>query len=41
MNTIQKITAVALTVLSLGVLGATVAAPAQADTSWGCGGYCI
>jgi hypothetical protein len=25
--------------LSLGLVGIT--APAQADTSWGCGGYCI
>ncbi len=26
------------TTLGVGVLG--IAAPAQADTSWGCGGYC-
>ncbi|WP_298756969.1 hypothetical protein [uncultured Nocardioides sp.] len=25
-------------IMSVGVLGA--AAPAQADTSWGCGGFC-
>ena len=25
--------------LSLGLVGIT--APAQADTSWGCGGYCL
>lgn len=42
MNRIQKLAAVTLTVLSLGVIGATTAPAAQAkDTSWGCGGPCI
>jgi len=29
---------IAATAVSLGLLG--ISAPAQADTSWGCGGYC-
>jgi hypothetical protein len=28
----------ATSIMSLGVLGAV--APAEADTSWGCGGFC-
>ena len=31
--------ALAATGLSIGLLG--VAAPAQADSSWGCGGWCL
>lgn len=30
---------IAATTVSLGLLGLT--APAQADSSWGCGGYCV
>lgn len=41
MNRIQKIAAVLAAVLSLGLAGAVSAPAAQADTSWGCGGYCI
>jgi hypothetical protein len=29
---------IAAAAVSIGLLG--IAAPAQADTSWGCGGYC-
>jgi len=29
---------IAATAVSIGLLG--ISAPAQADTSWGCGGYC-
>jgi hypothetical protein len=40
MNIGRKVAVVvAATGLSLGLLG--ISAPAQADTSWGCGGYCI
>jgi hypothetical protein len=30
---------IAATAVSFGVLGSS--APAQADSSWGCGGYCL
>jgi len=40
MRITRKVAVVLATVgLSLGLVGIT--APAQADTSWGCGGYCI
>ncbi len=39
MKIMRKVAVVLATaVMSVGVLGAT--APAQADTSWGCGGFC-
>ena len=40
MNIGRKVAiALAATGLSLGLLG--ISAPAQADSSWGCGGYCV
>ena len=40
MNIARKIgITLAATAVSLGLLG--FATPAQADSSWGCGGYCF
>lgn len=36
---LKRFAAVLAATLTVSVLGAT--APAQADTSWGCGGHCL